>query len=133
MTGIIKVNELQGRTTANDITVTVGATATQSLHDGLVKAVSKQTPSGTQISATSLNISSVTDSTTGINITAFTNAFNSASETVTTGICNDNNYNRTVAWTDEGASQIESRAFRCSAGDLIDDFDFSMITHGNLA
>ena len=30
MTGVIKVNELQGRTTANDITVTVGASATQS-------------------------------------------------------------------------------------------------------
>ena len=112
---------------------TAGSLDTQYVVNGSAKAISKQTPSGTQISATSLNISSVTDSTTGINITAFTNAFNSASETVTTGICNDNNYNRTVAWTDEGASQIESRAFRCSAGDLIDDFDFSMITHGNLA
>ena len=129
----IKVDTLTGKTSAGDITVTVGATATQSLHDGLVKAVSKQTPSGTQISATSLNISSVTDSTTGINITAFINVFNSASETVTTGTPNDNNYNRAVAWTDESASQIESRTFRCSVGDLIDDFDFSMITHGNLA
>jgi hypothetical protein len=112
---------------------TAGSIATNYVVNGSAKAISKQTPSGTQISATSLNISSVTDSTTGINITAFTNAFNSASETVTTGICNDNNYNRAVAWTDEGASQIESRAFRSSAGDLIDDFDFSMITHGNLA
>ena len=100
---------------------------------GVAKAISKQTPSGTQISATSLNISSVTDSTTGINTTAFTNAFNSASETVTTGICHDNNYNRAVAWLDTSASQSESRAFRTSVGDLIDDFDFTMITHGNLA
>lgn len=107
--------------------------STEYVVNGSAKAISKQTPSGTQISATSLNISSVTDSTTGINITAFTNVFNSSSETVTTGICNDNNYNRAVAWTDASASQIESRAFRTSVGDLIDDFDFTMITHGNLA
>tara|TARA_A100001015_G_scaffold257176_1_gene299663 strand:- start:29 stop:385 length:357 start_codon:yes stop_codon:yes gene_type:complete len=100
---------------------------------GVAKAISKQTPSGTQISATSLNISSVTDGSTGINTTAFTNAFNSASETVTTGICHDNNYNRAVAWLDTSASQSESRTFRTSVGDLIDDFDFTMITHGNLA
>ena len=112
---------------------TAGSLDTQYVVNGSAKAISKQTPSGTQISATSLNISSVTDSTTGINITAFTNVFNSASETVTTGTTNDNTYNRAVAWTDESASQIESRAFRCSVGDLIDDFDFSMITHGNLA
>jgi len=112
---------------------TAGSIATNYVVDGSAKAISKQTPSGTQISATSLNISSVTDSTTGINITVFINVFNSASETVTTGICNDNNYNRAVAWTDASASQISSRAFRCSVGDLIDDFDFSMITHGNLA
>ena len=112
---------------------TAGSLSTEYVVNGSAKAISKQTPSGTQISATSLNISSVTDSTTGINITVFINVFNSASETVTTGICNDNNYNRAVAWTDASASQISSRAFRCSVGDLIDDFDFSMITHGNLA
>ena len=112
---------------------TAGSLDTSYVVNGSAKAISKQTPSGTQISATSLNISSVTDSTTGINITAFINVFNSASETVTTGICNENNYNRAVAWTDASASQISSRAFRCSVGDLIDDFDFSMITHGNLA
>ena len=112
---------------------TAGSLSTEYVVNGSAKAISKQTPSGTQISATSLNISSVTDSTTGINITVFINVFNSASETVTTGICNDNNYNRAVAWTDASASQISSRAFRCSVGDLIDDFDFSMITHRNLA
>jgi len=112
---------------------TAGSLSTEYVVNGSAKAISKQTPSGTQISATSLNISSVTDSTTGINITVFINVFNSASETVTTGICNENNYNRAVAWTDASASQISSRAFRCSVGDLIDDFDFSMITHGNLA
>jgi len=112
---------------------TAGSIATNYVVDGTPKAMSKQTPSGTEISATSLNVSSVTDSTTGINITAFSAVFNSASETVTTGICNDNNYNRAVAYTDESASQVESRAFRSSAGDLIDDFDFSMVTHGNLA
>ena len=34
----IRVDTLTGKTTANDITVTVGATATQSLETGLIKA-----------------------------------------------------------------------------------------------
>ena len=34
----IKVDTLTGKTTANDITVTVGASATQSLEQGLAKA-----------------------------------------------------------------------------------------------
>ena len=34
----IKVDTLTGKTTANDITVTVGATATMSLEQGLTKA-----------------------------------------------------------------------------------------------
>lgn len=65
MTGIIKVNELQGRTTANDITVTVGATATQSLEKGLGKAWVNMDGTGTIASRDSLNLSSLTDAGSG--------------------------------------------------------------------
>ena len=126
MVGIVKVDTLQN----NAGTSSVGM---DYVVNGSAKALSKQSPNGTQVSATSLNISSVTDGATGINIIAFANVFNSASETISTGSCNDEDYNRTVAYYDNSASQTESRAFRTHDGSLIDDFDFSMIVYGNLA
>ena len=62
----IKVDTLTGKTTANDITVTVGASATMSLEQGLIKHWSHYdqatTPSSNQ---DSFNASSVTDNATG--------------------------------------------------------------------
>ena len=93
MTGVIKVNELQGRTTANDITVTVGASVTQSMHDGLIKmfgsinfgtsaAPSNSTYNNWTASGTfgfgegsSLNLSSAVDDGTGLYEANFTNSF----------------------------------------------------------
>jgi len=93
MTGVIKVNELQGRSAANDITVTVGASATQSMHDGLIKmfcninfgtggAPSNQTYNTWTASGTfgfsegpSLNLSSAVDDGTGLYEANFTNSF----------------------------------------------------------
>ena len=37
MASILKVDDLRGNTTANDITVTVGASVTQSLKNGIAK------------------------------------------------------------------------------------------------
>lgn len=67
----IKVNTLTGQTTANDITVTVGATATQSLEQGLVKAWVNF--NGASVTGTasltgvrdSFNISTLSDNNTG--------------------------------------------------------------------
>ena len=59
MASILKVDDLRGNTTANDITVTVGASATMSLEQGLAKAwadVSTATSVGD-----SLNVASLTD------------------------------------------------------------------------
>jgi len=93
MTGVIKVNELQGRSAANDITVTVGASATQSMHDGLIKmfctinfgtsaqpsnaAYQTWTGSGTFGfgEGSSLNLSSAVDDGTGLYEANFTNSF----------------------------------------------------------
>ena len=76
MTGIIKVNELQGRTTANDITVTVGATATMSLEQGLAKAWIFTTDKTVYVPTGSFNVSTMTDNGTGRPETNFTNSFN---------------------------------------------------------
>ena len=94
MTGVIKVNKLEGRSAANDITVTVGASATQSMQDGLIKMFgtinfgtgaapsdSTYTSSFTASSTfgfgegSSLNVSSAVDDGTGLYEANFTNSF----------------------------------------------------------
>ena len=74
----IKVDTLTGKTTANDITVTVGASATQSLEQGLAKAWIYTTNKTTYVPTGSFNVSSMTDNGTGRPETNFTNSFNDA-------------------------------------------------------
>ena len=82
----IKVDTLTGKTTANDITVTVGASATQSLHDGILKAhVAAYHSGGTPTINGSLNISSITDTAVGQMTPFFTNNMNNALYTGTCG------------------------------------------------
>ena len=67
----IKVDTLTGKTTANDITVTVGASATQSLEQGLTKAYFVIDQRGSLLGSAgtvgtdTLGVSSVADTTTG--------------------------------------------------------------------
>jgi hypothetical protein len=83
----IKVDTLTGKTTANDITVTVGATATMSLEQGLAKAWQSITASGgTPAFNDSLNTSSILDSNVGRHTLNFSNSFSSANYAVT-GCC----------------------------------------------
>jgi len=83
MTGIIKVNELQGRTTAGDITVTSeGGAATMQLQQGLVKFW-MQADLTTMTYDDSFNASSATDTAIGEMTSAFTNNFSNASYSIT--------------------------------------------------
>jgi hypothetical protein len=72
----IKVDTLTGKTTANDITVTVGASATMSLEQGLAKAWIFTTDKTSYVPTGSFNVSSMTDNGTGRPETNFTNSFN---------------------------------------------------------
>jgi len=72
----IKVDTLTGKTTANDITVTVGATATQSLEQGLAKGWANVQAHGSFND--SLNMSSVSDVGTGQSTLTFTNNYTAA-------------------------------------------------------
>ena len=71
----LKVDTLTGKTTAKTVTVTVGASATQSLEKGLAKAYVLYDMVGSAISANgtgnSLNISSMTDAGGGTGKTDF--------------------------------------------------------------
>ena len=71
----IKVDTLTGKTTSNDITVTVGATATQSLEQGLAKAWVNFNGTGTIATRDSLNVSGLVDGGGGIYAYNITNAF----------------------------------------------------------
>ena len=65
----IKVDSLTGKTTAKTVTVTVGASATQSLEQGLVKAwVYFDTNDNPPVRDGSFNVSSLTDNATEIEV-----------------------------------------------------------------
>ena len=74
----IKVDALTGKTSAGDITVTVGATATQGLQQGLAKVVYAFDQQGSHYglntaSLENLNVSSVVDHAVGSSKPSFTN------------------------------------------------------------
>lgn len=134
MASILKVDTLRGNTTANDITVTVGASATMSLEQGLAKAwTNLNMSSGTY--RDSLNIASATDNATG----DFTNNYTSAMANV--------NYNHEYTQFENGrtggyvlnsyssyvtSSSMRGRA-RGSDGSLIDSDYVGLTVHGDLA
>jgi hypothetical protein len=106
----IKVDNLTGKTTANDITVTVGATATQSLGQGLAKAWVLGTDAA--VLTKSFNIASGLDNDNGDYTYSFTNSMDSANFVVGNSIAQSNtggshNDSRTssnyrVSYTDAG-------------------------------
>ena len=69
----VKTNKLTGTSTAKTVTVTVGASATQSLEQGLTKAFINN--DGDTTIADSLNISSYTDAADGAQNYSWTNNF----------------------------------------------------------
>lgn len=78
----IKVDTLTGKTTAKTVNVTVGASATQSLEQGLVKAFYLFDQRGTKLGANtlgqSLNISSISDVSGGKISPSFTNSMSNS-------------------------------------------------------
>tara|TARA_R100001126_G_C4782597_1_gene127847 strand:- start:73 stop:501 length:429 start_codon:yes stop_codon:yes gene_type:complete len=73
MASILKVDTLTGNTTAKTVTVTVGASATQSLETGLVKAWINANTGSSPATNDSFNFSSITDNADGDESFNFTN------------------------------------------------------------
>ena len=84
MASILKVDTLTGNTTAKTVTVTVGASVTQSLEQGLTKAFINN--DGDTTIADSLNISSMTDDADGAQTYLWTNNFAVANSYVGYGL-----------------------------------------------
>ena len=77
------VDKLTGKSTAKTVTVTVGATATQSLEQGVAKAWHMSKDAGTLAIDDSLNISSVDDDGTGDYGQNYASNFTSGDKSIT--------------------------------------------------
>ena len=139
----IKVDTLTGKTTANDITVTVGATATQSLEQGLIKSFVYLNGTGTPAvrNSKSFNISSVTDSNLGNYSSTLTNNHDSADYGVSGSNCGDfsttNRASVTICATGSTTANTSSTyryaSYSASASNYLDTTHIGVITYGDLA
>lgn len=142
MTGVIKVNKLEGRSTANDITVTVGASATQSLRKGLVAAYISVKQTSTQAINDSFNVASIADNGTGLTGVTYTNNMSVATHAVTLA---DNGQtfggsaggiNSNLAYASAGQQKTTARHgidARAQTNTVTDKDDASTIVAGDLA
>ena len=130
----IKTNTLTGVTTAGEITITLENSESQILQKGLAKVTAHLTLAGASDSDAALNVSSVTDGSTGKNTLVVTNPFTSATAAVGNISNHDDSYNRGTGIRDASASQFETFMFTASSGSLSDsDTDHSVTIHGDLA
>ena len=113
---------------------TAGSVDTQYVVNGSAKVLGNLQPDGSSNSDISLNISSVTDGSTGLNTVAVSNAF-AAALAVSALISNhDSSYNRGLAVDDTSASSFVTRSFGTSNGTLMDtDTAHSIAFFGDLA
>ena len=123
----IKVDTLTGKTSANDITVTVGATATGKLEQGLAKVWSRF--NGTAATTTdSFNQASLVDAGTGIYQVNMNNPYtgNVGAHTTCSGAYHAINRSSGTA------TQIEIGTYN-SSHSSVDESRCSIISHGDLA
>jgi hypothetical protein len=128
----IKVDTLTGKTTAKTVTVTVGATATQSLEQGLAKAwadVSSVTSVGD-----SLNVSSLTDDGGGAPndyTIAYTSNMGSANFSVTATV--DANASRVAVADNKSASGFSLNVYVSNSVGTATGNTADFTVHGGLA
>tara|TARA_A100001011_G_C14077855_1_gene743157 strand:+ start:245 stop:628 length:384 start_codon:yes stop_codon:yes gene_type:complete len=127
MTSQLKVDKLQGRTTAGSIVVTSEGTSVETnLQQGLCKAWCRMEMS-TPAYNDSFNLGTITDNGTGDMTFAITNAFSGATFACTSGDGNDNAL-------DEGITTTTARQVsRDNSGTKGDSSRASFVAHGDLA
>jgi len=134
MASELKVDKFTGITTAGEITITLENSETQILQKGLAKVTAHLTLAGASDSDAALNVSSVTDGSTGKNTLVVINPFTSATAAVGNISNHDDSYNRGTGIRDASASEFETFMFQASSGSLSDDdTDHSVAIHGDLA
>jgi len=129
MASILKVDSMQGVTSAGDITITSeGGAATQSLQPGLAKCWHVGVADGTSVQD-SINVASMTDQDSGRQIINLTNSMNNADYNiqVTPGTNKSEPFFTTVA-----TGSYRSYIFDEGANDYVDAINASLV-HGDLA
>jgi hypothetical protein len=132
MASILKVDALQGITSAGDITVTSeGGAATQSLQQGLAKAWANFHQNGTQSIDGSINIASITDGGTGESSFTFSNALSNGNDNIPTttvgaGLSNTHSVFNLARTT---VVKIETYA----GSSYTDASEINVLVHGDLA
>jgi len=115
--------------------VSDGGNVTQNLIDSVAKLTLAVRQSGTiSESASSLNVSSVSDGSAGINTINSTTAFSAARAAVPTATIHDDSYNRGINVDDTSTSAFKTSCFQSSSGALTDsDSGNAVVIHGDLA
>ena len=126
----ILVDNLTGKTSAGDITVTSeGGTATQSLQQGLAKVFVVGASNKASV-LTSFNCSHLSDDGTGKQSVTFTNPFSTSNYVPTTSLAAGGDKTHTHERTSSSVCQFISRD-ASSAG--LEDLEVSASVHGDLA
>ena len=112
----IKVDNLTGKTSAGDITVTSeGGAATMQLQQGLAKAWVNFNGTGTIAARDSVNLSSLSDLNTGVYQINFSNAFNNGNYANVGSLGNAGriNPNDVLFIHPDNQNTTDSRVFNC--------------------
>ena len=105
MASILKVDDLRGNTSAGDITITSeGGAATQSLQQGLLKAWCSWSQTDTGNPYDTLNISSITDTSTVINVLSYSSSFSTVAGQCPTATQNGTSSSR----NDQSSSDLQA-------------------------
>jgi len=129
MASVLKVDEMQGVTSAGDITITSeGGSATMQLQQGLTKCWHVGVADGTSLQD-SFNVASMTDQASGRQIISLTNSMNNADYNiqVTPGTNKSEPFFTTVA-----TGSYRSYIFDEAANNYVDAINASLV-HGDLA
>ena len=137
MTGVIKVNKLEGRSAAGSIIVTgEGNSNTINLQQGLTKHWSNWNQSGTLTANDSFNQSSLTDNQAAYTTTAFTNNMNN-NDYAYSGCTQGSGHGQPVLCEHTLANKLTSstqvRTLNNTSNANQDPDDVMMHTHGDLA
>ena len=132
MASILKVDNLRGNTTANNVTVTVGASATMSLEQGLAKAWCGASASNGSGISDSLNVSSQTDNGTGDYDYTVTSAFSAQMDNSgMTGMAGQASRIIRVGASDTTTTVFDSKTH--TTADALVDTSHHWTVHGDLA
>ena len=133
MASILKVDEMQGVTSAGDITITGEGTATMRLQQGVAKAWCYISSSGTVLSD-SLNIGSIADNGTGSYQANFANNMNNVlfNQAITSGSYGSS-MNCEGQQSDSATSNFRIRGMNSNETSNVDIPNTYGLIHGDLA